>query len=1421
MKRALLAGAVVSAAFMPLTLHAQDVMTRSLIIRGLNTVPANVGTLTVETLTAPRLYELPDVSGNLLVSPTPLTPNAALRSNALGQVESVVLLDGQLLIGSTGAAPTVGTLTGTTNQITVTNGAGTITLSTPQDIHTAATPTFGGMTLNGLLDVTTGGATILGNTTINASGTATTSIGSATGGTVSMTANGDVTIDVVNSATNDLVLNNIAVLAPIEDLLWITATNEVRRAPFNGTALEGITFATGSYRLGALDGTTNPLLVDRYINADASNLYVTGNGGNTLVDFSGSDEAVGVRTAAVAGQSLTVDAPGVADIGVAVTSAFDGVRIDASGTGLVVGGTTQPNVGADIQATGSGLVIGGTVDPAVGVNVQATATAFQADGATTSFEGDGNTLLGNDATDVHTVAGTLTVNNGVNAPVSINTNGSTGNITLGDNANNDIILSSSTISISNVPVTASTANVVTRNASGELEVSNGPFVTGTGTANRMTRWATSSTIANASLTDDGAGAVAFVAGTNLDANNGLITNIGNAGTDFTAGGGLTLAGAFNANGASNLGNGDAGDIVTVNTGGGANLSISETTITRAGDVTFSVTGGTSDITISAADDIDITSGDALNLNASGGISVNTAGGTDLAISETLITRAGDWTLSATGGGGGGSDLTINASGDVTVTSDEWSVDATGNITMNGALTVGNGGAGDIITVNSGVGANVTISETTITRAGALTLSVTGGTNDLTLSSGDDIDITANDALTLATGAAGVTFNSAGGADLTITETALTRGGSIAINPGAANSVTTNGSMSVGVNLSVDGNTTLGNATGDVVTITAGTIDIANVGSSATAGSFLRRNATNDIEVFSGTLPTGSGTANTIPLWTGTGTLGNSSLTQNVGGTTVTAAASVVVNSGGAADLTIAETGVTRGGSIAVNPGAANSVTTDGSLTVGVNASVNGNTTLGDASGDAVTINAATVQISNVATSAVNPGSNMLKRLPSGAIGVATEQLAVASGSVAGRSVYWSSLNTAGSGSFTDNGSGSVALIVGGSLDANNGVITNIGAAGTDFSATGGLTLADALTVSAGGASITGGLTVPGLTSVLNMTGRTVLVNDGAGTVNTITVANLLGGMPLLYGPTTTQNTISADGATYLYDVAYSNTATGSALGGRVVSDASTFATGSATGLNVSAVANATGNATGLIVSASGGLTNVAIQATGAISATGNTTLSSANGATTTVGSSNGGSVDVAASSGNTVTLRTVNGATDYANVTLGNSSVAIDATDGGSVQASIGLDGATGATSISAANATNSVSVTLDAAANSITTSGRRINAPNLAQTGGGAISGAVDGALNVVSAFTKAEITANNSGVDHRITFAAGDDGEVAYVRISIDNNAGTGDIILDLGDGLDYTVIGAGTGENHLMHVMYSADDNRWVVFSDQLVP
>ena len=65
--------------------------------------------------------------------------------------------NGQLLIGNTtGNTLAKATLTGTTNQVTVTNGAGSITLSTPQNTNTAASVQFGSFGVGTAASGTTG-----------------------------------------------------------------------------------------------------------------------------------------------------------------------------------------------------------------------------------------------------------------------------------------------------------------------------------------------------------------------------------------------------------------------------------------------------------------------------------------------------------------------------------------------------------------------------------------------------------------------------------------------------------------------------------------------------------------------------------------------------------------------------------------------------------------------------------------------------------------------------------------------------------------------------------------------------------------------------------------------------------------------------------------------------------------------------------------------------------------------------------------------------------------------------------------------------------------------------------------------------------------------------------------------------------------
>lgn len=79
------------------------------------------------------------------VNNTGIVASALAYFNAGSALTALPLTNGQLAIGSTGANPVAASITGTANQITVTPGAGSITLSTPQNIGTTSTPTFAGL----------------------------------------------------------------------------------------------------------------------------------------------------------------------------------------------------------------------------------------------------------------------------------------------------------------------------------------------------------------------------------------------------------------------------------------------------------------------------------------------------------------------------------------------------------------------------------------------------------------------------------------------------------------------------------------------------------------------------------------------------------------------------------------------------------------------------------------------------------------------------------------------------------------------------------------------------------------------------------------------------------------------------------------------------------------------------------------------------------------------------------------------------------------------------------------------------------------------------------------------------------------------------------------------------------------------------
>ncbi|KKN54817.1 hypothetical protein LCGC14_0588710, partial [marine sediment metagenome] len=119
--------------------------------------------LTVSGLTASRITatgaskELVSLAKPLIIDEggtglSTITNHGILLGSGTAAITPLgVASNGQLPIGSAGADPVLAALTGTTNQITVTNGVGSITLSTPQDIHTTASNfTVAGATISDL-----------------------------------------------------------------------------------------------------------------------------------------------------------------------------------------------------------------------------------------------------------------------------------------------------------------------------------------------------------------------------------------------------------------------------------------------------------------------------------------------------------------------------------------------------------------------------------------------------------------------------------------------------------------------------------------------------------------------------------------------------------------------------------------------------------------------------------------------------------------------------------------------------------------------------------------------------------------------------------------------------------------------------------------------------------------------------------------------------------------------------------------------------------------------------------------------------------------------------------------------------------------------------------------------------------------------
>lgn len=151
-----------------------------------------------QTFAGSKTFEDVTVTGALTL-PSVL-PSGVLTVDGGGEVVSTLLEDGELLIGSSGADPVASTLTGTPDQVIVTNGAGSITLELPQDIASTSSPTFTDLTTTGT-HYADGGLDIHGTP-----GTDTLAIGTTNADIINIGRSG-ITINLVGSTINQTVTN--------------------------------------------------------------------------------------------------------------------------------------------------------------------------------------------------------------------------------------------------------------------------------------------------------------------------------------------------------------------------------------------------------------------------------------------------------------------------------------------------------------------------------------------------------------------------------------------------------------------------------------------------------------------------------------------------------------------------------------------------------------------------------------------------------------------------------------------------------------------------------------------------------------------------------------------------------------------------------------------------------------------------------------------------------------------------------------------------------------------------------------------------------------------------------------------------------------------------------------------------------------
>ena len=361
----------------------------------LSTLTGTANQITVTNGSGSVTLSLPSavtISSSLTVSG--LTANSFLYSGTAGLLTTTAApTNGQILIGSTGAAPVAATITpgtaisvvsgagsitvnntgvtsvaGTAHQISVSSGTGNVTISTPQNIDTTSTPTFANLTLTNTTNQLVLGTTNTVTLSATAPGTSRTytipdpganaNFVMDTGGALTITNTGTTGYALVATGANTATWQTFSSgavttfsggttgLTPNTPtsgavtlggiLVVANGGTGLSTSPTNGQLLIGN--GTG-YTLGTLTGTANEITVTNASGSITlsvpSSFVAPGSVTSTTSITSGTTLSVG--TLYSDGTTTGITAAGTTQgTGTALTTSYNIVTTTPSGTGVVL-----------------------------------------------------------------------------------------------------------------------------------------------------------------------------------------------------------------------------------------------------------------------------------------------------------------------------------------------------------------------------------------------------------------------------------------------------------------------------------------------------------------------------------------------------------------------------------------------------------------------------------------------------------------------------------------------------------------------------------------------------------------------------------------------------------------------------------------------------------------------------------------------------------------------------------------------------------------------------------------------------------------------------------------------------------------------------------------------------------------------------